>query len=116
MVGVEYSFLIGGYMVSTWVDFGFFYLLPSNSSWQGPYFVQMGLAFVLLVMSFVLSETPRWLARNGFMKESLQTLADLHSNGDINAPHVQRTFLEIREAVTYEKTLGQAGWSVSSIS
>ena len=112
MVGVEYTFLIGGYMLSTWVDYGFYFLIPSNISWQGPYFIQMGLAGILLVMSFVLPETPRWLARNGFMKESLQTVADLHSKGDINAQHVRHVFLEIQEAVRYEQTLGQSGWLV----
>lgn len=113
MVGVEYTFLIGGYMLSTWVDYGFYFLIPSNISWQGPYFIQMGLAGILLVMSFVLPETPRWLARNGFMKESLQTVADLHSKGDINAEHVRHVFFEIQEAVRYEQTLGQSGWGVS---
>jgi MFS family permease len=113
MVGVEYTFLIGGYMLSTWVDYGFYYLLPGNVSWQGPYFVQMGLAFILFTMSFVLPETPRWLALNGFMKESLQIVADLHSDGDTEAPHVKQIFLEIQEAVDYERTLGQAGWGVS---
>ena len=112
MVGVEYTFLIGGYMLSTWVDYGFYFLIPSNVSWQGPYFVQMGLSFILLAMSFVLPETPRWLARNGFMKESLQTVADLHSNGDIHAEHVRRVFLEIQQAVLYEQTLGQSSWRV----
>ncbi|KAF7507626.1 hypothetical protein GJ744_010296 [Endocarpon pusillum] len=110
MVGVEYTFLIGGYMLSTWVDYGFYFLLPDNLSWQGPYFVQMGLAFILLSMSFVLPETPRWLARNGFMKESLQTVADLHSKGDIHAEHVQQVFMEIQQAVRYEQTLGQSSW------
>ncbi|KAJ6439253.1 high-affinity glucose transporter [Purpureocillium lavendulum] len=28
MVGIEYTFLIGGYALSTWVDFGFYYLIP----------------------------------------------------------------------------------------
>jgi hypothetical protein len=63
-------------------------------------------------MSFFLPETPRWLAKNGFMKESLQTVADLHSSGDIDAEHVQKVYLEIQEAVVYETELGKAGWMV----
>ena len=61
-------------------------------------------------MSFYLPETPRWLAKVGFFKESLQTIADLHSNGDIEDESVQRVFLEIQEAVRFEETLGSAGW------
>ncbi|GME54322.1 MFS sugar transporter [Neofusicoccum parvum] len=110
MVGIEYTFLIGGYALSCWVDYGFYFALPSNVSWQGPYFVQMGLAFVLFSMSFFLPETPRWLARNGFAEEALQTLADLHSDGNISDQHVQHVFLEVQEAVRYESSLGQCSW------
>ena len=113
MVGIEYTCLIGGYMLSCWVDYGFNFLLPSNMSWQGPFIIQIVLSFILLSMSFFLPETPRWLAKNGFMDESLQTLADLHSNGDTSAEHVQQVFCEIQEAVVYETSLGSSGWGVS---
>ncbi|KAH6699988.1 general substrate transporter [Leptodontidium sp. MPI-SDFR-AT-0119] len=107
MVGVEYTFLIGGYMLSCWVDYGFNFFLPKDTSWQGPYFVQMGLAFILFSMSFFLPETPRWLARNGFKKEALQTVADLHSDGNTNDEGVQHVFMEIQQAVKYEATMGK---------
>lgn len=115
MVGIEYTFLIAGYMLSCWVDYGFNFLLESypSMSWQGPFIIQIALSFVLLTMSFFLPETPRWLAKNGFMKESLQTVADLHSDGDINAEHVQAVFVEIQEAVIYEASLGKSSWGVS---
>ncbi|KAB8076114.1 putative MFS sugar transporter [Aspergillus leporis] len=110
MVGIEYTFLIAGYMLSCWVDYGFHFMLPSAMSWQGPFIIQIVLSFILLAMSFFLPETPRWLAKNGFMQESLQTVADLHSNGDIEAEHVQQVFLEIQEAVVYETNLGKSTW------
>ncbi|CAG8216131.1 unnamed protein product [Penicillium salamii] len=110
MVGIEYTFQIGGYMLSCWVDYGFNFMLPDHLSWQGPFIIQIALSFILLGMSFFLPETPRWLAINGFVDESLQTIADLHSNGDTQAEHVQRTFLEIHEAVIYESNLGKSTW------
>ena len=112
MVGIEYTCLIAGYMLSCWVDYGFHFMLPDHMSWQGPFIIQIILSFILIVMSFFLPETPRWLAKNGFMKESLQTVADLHSDGDINAEHVQQVFLEIQEAVVYEAELGKSSWKV----
>lgn len=114
MVGIEYTFLIAGYMLSCWVDYGFNFMLPDKLSWQGPFIIQIVLSFVLLAMSFFLPETPRWLAKNGFMKESLQTIADLHSNGDTQAEHVQKVFVEIQEAVIYETQLGKSTWGVST--
>jgi len=113
MVGIEYTCLIAGYMLSCWVDYGFNFLLPGKISWQGPFIIQTVLSFILLVMSFFLPETPRWLAANGFTQESLQTVADLHSNGDTEAEHVQQVFLEIQEAVIYEATQGKSSWKVS---
>lgn len=115
MVGIEYTFLIAGYMLSTWVDYAFNFALPNKISWQGPFIIQIVLSFILLTMSFFLPETPRWLAKNGFMAESLQTVADLHSNGDTQAEHVQATFVEIQEAVIYETSLGKSSWGVSNI-
>ncbi|KAL3477566.1 putative MFS sugar transporter [Aspergillus californicus] len=111
MVGIEYSFVIGGYMLSCWVDYGFNFMLPQHLSWQGPFIIQIVLSFILLVMSFFLPETPRWLAKNGFMKESLQTVADLHSNGDTEAEHVKQVFQDIQEAVIYESKLGKSTWT-----
>ncbi|KAF2105357.1 general substrate transporter [Lophiotrema nucula] len=111
MVGIEYTCLIAGYMLSCWVDYGFHFMLPNKLSWQGPFIIQIILSFILVVMSFFLPETPRWLAKNGFMQESLQTVADLHSNGDTEADHVQQVFLEIQEAVVYETQLGKSTWT-----
>lgn len=112
MVGIEYTCLIAGYMLSCWVDYGFNFLLPSEMSWKGPFIIQIILSFILFAMSFYLPETPRWLAKNGYMTECLQTVADLHANGDTQAEHVQQVFVEIQEAVIYETALGKSSWTV----
>ena len=65
-------------------------------------------------MSFFLPETPRWLARNGFKKEALQTVADLHSAGNIEDEGVQHVFMEIQQAVKYEATMGKVTYRVSA--
>lgn len=59
VVGIEYTCLIAGYMLSCWVDYGFHFMLPDNMSWQGPFIIQIILSFILVVMSFFLPETPR---------------------------------------------------------
>ena len=90
-------------------------MLPDAMSWQGSFIIQILLSFLLVVMSFFLPETPGWLAKNGSMQESLQTVANLHSSGDTDAEHVQKVYLEIQEAVVYEAELGNAGWMVSTV-
>jgi len=112
MVGIEYTCLIAGYMLSCWVNYGFNFLLPSEVSWKGHFIIQIVLSFILFAMSFYLPETPRWLAKNGYMTECLQTVADLHSNSDIQAEHVQQIFVEIQEAVIQGTALGKSTWTV----
>jgi MFS family permease len=113
MGGIRYTCLIAGYVLSCWVDYGFHFMLPDDMFWQGPFTIQILLSLILVVMSFFLPEIPRWLAKNGFMEESLQTIADPHSDGDTEAEQVQRVSLELQEAVVYEAELGKAGWMIS---
>ncbi|KAK9311784.1 hypothetical protein V1524DRAFT_450125 [Lipomyces starkeyi] len=111
MGGIEFTFNIIGYATSCWVDYGFFFHLPSNMSWQGPYFVQCSIAFLLLSLSEIVLETPRYLAANDFPGEALQTLANLHGNGSIENEEVVAMNIEIQEAVLYERHLGSASWT-----
>ncbi|KAG2370109.1 hypothetical protein BDR07DRAFT_1387791 [Suillus spraguei] len=94
-VGIEYICLNIGYAVSAWVGYGFFFAMPSEISWRGPYIVQAAIALVLIVWTFFLPETPRWLAQNGFQKEALITLADLHGAGNVSDPKILATYAEI---------------------
>ncbi|EGO01631.1 hypothetical protein SERLA73DRAFT_166182 [Serpula lacrymans var. lacrymans S7.3] len=87
-VSIEYFCLNFGYAISAWVAF----------------------AFVLVVWTFFLPETPRWLIRNGFRKEGLGALADLHGTGDITDPHILATYIEIVAAIDFEETMGEATW------
>jgi len=99
-----------GYAVSAWVGYGFFFSMPSEISWRGPYIVQAALASVLVVWTFILPETPRWLVANGFEQEGLRVLADLHGSGDTKSPHIVATYVDIVAVVEYERTMGEATW------
>ncbi|KIL00300.1 hypothetical protein PAXRUDRAFT_130244 [Paxillus rubicundulus Ve08.2h10] len=109
-VCIEYICLNLGYAVSAWVGYGFFFAMPSEISWRGPYVVQAALAAVLVAWTFVLPETPRWLVANGFQQEGLSTLADLHGGGDTTHPNIVATYAEIVAAVEFERKMGQASW------
>ena len=110
-VSIEYLCLNVGYAVSAWVGYGFFFAIPNEISWRGPYIVQAVLAAVLFSWTIFLPETPRWLIKNGFQMEGLGTLADLHGTGDMSDPVIQASYAEIAATVEREKTLGEASWS-----
>ncbi|KAF9222049.1 general substrate transporter [Gyrodon lividus] len=109
-VCIEYICLNLGYAVSAWVGYGFFFSMPSEISWRGPYVVQAALAAILVAWTFVLPETPRWLVANGFQEEGLGALADLHGGGDATHPNIVATYAEIVAAVEFERKMGQASW------
>lgn len=55
-------------------------------------------AMILAVALFFFPESPRWLAGRERWEECLDTLADLHGNGDRQDPIVLAEFEEVREA------------------
>lgn len=74
MAGIEFTFLIAGYMLSCWVDYGFKFLLPRNVSWQGPFIIQIIRSFILVAMSFFLPETPIGSRRTAFRGNACRLL------------------------------------------
>jgi MFS family permease len=109
-VSIEYICLNGGYAVSAWVGYGFFFTVPNEISWRGPYIVQAVLAAVLFTWTIFLPETPRWLIKNGFQMEGLATLADLHGSGDVSDPAIQASYSEMAATLEQEDVLGYASW------
>ncbi len=110
-ISIEYICLNAGYALSAWIGYGFFFTLPHEISWKGPYIVQAAMALVLVFWSFVIPETPRYLIANGFLDDGLRVLADLHADGNIEDEHVRKTHREILDTVELEREMGQASWS-----
>jgi MFS family permease len=110
-VSIEYLCLNTGYALSAWVGYAFFFALPSEMSWRGPYIIQAVLAAILVVWTWFLPETPRWLVKNGFASEGLGALADLHGTGDINDPDIVKAFGLIKATIDFEEHMDEASWA-----
>ncbi|KAH9942457.1 general substrate transporter [Epithele typhae] len=108
--GMPYICLNLGYTLSAWIGFAFFFSLPSETSWRGPYAIQAAFAVLLVMWSFVLPETPRFLIKNGFLDEGRRVLADLHADGNEDDLAVRATFVDIQAAVALEAEQGEASW------
>ena len=74
-----------------------------SAAFRIPWGVQIVPAFILLVGLFWFPKSPRWLASKGRWEEALQTLANLHANGDVNNPKVLAEYQEIEEALRFER-------------
>ncbi|KAJ6600960.1 general substrate transporter [Mycena vulgaris] len=102
LAGLEAFCMNAGYAASAWVGYAFFAHAAGEHTWRGPYGVQATAALALILLSFVLPESPRWLVQNGFKSEGLWTLADLHAGGDVTDARVNHTYYAIVDALEME--------------
>lgn len=65
--------------------------------------IQLVPAGVLLLLIMLFPESPRWLMAHGQQEKSLNTLASLHANGDINDAFVRAEYEAIRDDLREEK-------------
>lgn len=97
---------IVGYASSVWVDY-FCSYIESDISWRLPLFLQCVMGGLLIIGSFIISETPRWLLAKDRDEEGIQVLANLHSHGDTTASKAKEEFREIKQAVIMERFEGE---------
>ncbi|KAJ7185681.1 general substrate transporter, partial [Mycena filopes] len=105
-ISLESFWMNGGYCLSSWIGYAFFFDNHAENSWRGPYAIQALISLVLFIASFYISETPRFLIQNGFKTEGLWTLADLHAAGDVTDESVNRTYYEIVDTIELEERNG----------
>ncbi|KAH6910487.1 general substrate transporter [Coprinopsis sp. MPI-PUGE-AT-0042] len=99
-VSIEYLCLNAGYALSAWVGYGFFFEMPSELAWRGPYIVQaIPRLYSCSSGRSISPETPRWLIQHGYRKEGLQVLAELHGTGDVTDATILKEFVEIESII-----------------
>ncbi|SCU81246.1 LAMI_0B05358g1_1 [Lachancea mirantina] len=103
---IEFTGNIIGYCSSVWVDYGCSFL-EGNASWRLPLFIQCVMGSGLLLGSFVIVETPRWLLNHDHDVEGLIVIADLHSDGDVQDRRAHEEFQAIKETVIISRLEGE---------
>lgn len=77
-VGALYGFNVNfAYMFTEWVGLGF-YFIKGNAAWRTLLGVQLVPAAAMLIASFWMPFSPRWLIMQGRDEEALETLRRLH--------------------------------------
>ncbi|OTB09177.1 hypothetical protein M426DRAFT_70955 [Hypoxylon sp. CI-4A] len=97
------QFMLGiGAFLAGWISWGCFVNLTNSGQWRIPLGIQNAPAVILAALILFFPESPRWLIDHDRAEEGLQTLAKLHSNGDVNDPWVQAEFAQIQETISFE--------------
>ncbi|KAF3258239.1 hypothetical protein TWF192_000374 [Orbilia oligospora] len=81
-----------------------------TSAFRIPWAVQIFPAVILFVLLFFCPYSPRWLASQDRWEEAKQVLADLHGNGDLNNAKVTAEYIEIEEAIRFEREQQTTSW------
>ncbi|KAJ7166845.1 general substrate transporter [Mycena filopes] len=106
LAGLEALCMNVGYAASAWTGYAFFVDAHTETSWRGPLAVQAAVSLLLLAVSFLLPESPRFLIQHGFTTEGLWTLADLHAGGDVTDEGVNHTYYAIVDTLAMERRAG----------
>ncbi|CCE92255.1 sugar porter family MFS transporter TDEL_0E00120 [Torulaspora delbrueckii] len=91
-----------GIMILFYIGFGCHYI-NSTASFRVTWGLQMVPGLILLVGTFFLPESPRWLANHGRWEESYDIIARIGAKGDRDDPHVKFQIDEIKEQVMIDR-------------
>nr|ADM21463.1 sugar transporter [Rhizophagus intraradices] len=93
-----------GIAISFWIDYATLQI-DSPQQWRIPLWIQIVPAIILVIGTFFLPFSPRWLVDHDRDEEAITVLANLRSKGDRNATVVQEEFREIKETVIFEREI-----------
>lgn len=105
----QLSLLNCGIFLAYWVGYGFS-SVTGTKAWRIPVALQAIFIIPLLVLVFVIPESPRWLAAHGRPEESLAVISRVQGRTE-DHPEVLEQHREIQDAVSLEQAIGSSSWS-----
>lgn len=98
----ECALLVVGVGIAYWLEYGL-HFVGGEIAWRFPLAFQNVFALILILGTFVLPETPRWLVAHDRDEEAKDVLARLWSDGDTTHPRCISEYNEIREGIDFER-------------
>ncbi|SCV70569.1 BQ2448_3331 [Microbotryum intermedium] len=108
-VCAQLSTLNFGIFLAYWLDYGTTRHYTSSFAFRFPLLFQLVIIVPIFVLSFIVKESPRWLANHGRDEEALAVVATL-KGVDISSAEARESYQEIADAVAYEKSVMVTGW------
>jgi MFS family permease len=89
-------FLVCGGLLAYWTTYGCsLHLAPTSKQWRVPLSIQIILAAIVLAGSFVICESPRWLAKQNRWDEAAKNLSYLRGGADIESVEIKSELAEM---------------------
>ncbi|SGZ27727.1 BQ5605_C026g10174 [Microbotryum silenes-dioicae] len=108
-VCAQLSTLNFGIFLAYWLDYGTTRHYTTSFAFRFPLLFQLVIIVPIFVLSFIVKESPRWLANHGRDEEALAVVAAL-KGVDISSAEARESYQEIADAVAYEKAVMVTGW------
>ncbi|KAI5479111.1 hypothetical protein MNV49_004110 [Pseudohyphozyma bogoriensis] len=100
-----------GSIFAAWLTFAMVYYPGGSSwSWRVPTLIQGFGPLLLILGTWIVPESPRWLIKNGRNEEAHEILARYHSNGKLDDPLVMMELKEIQAAIQTEELANTGSW------
>ncbi|KAF7546566.1 hypothetical protein G7046_g9264 [Stylonectria norvegica] len=100
LVGIFGLLIAIGFCIANWIGYACSFA-SGNLAWRLELAMQCPLAVIMLGLSFVVPESPRWLVEKDKFEQFGATMRQLYS--DDNPALIAETELEIREQIAFEK-------------
>ncbi|KAI9649428.1 hypothetical protein NHQ30_002004 [Ciborinia camelliae] len=104
-VGQHAIFLVVGYTLAGWLGYACYFASRVNESfaWRFPLIFQSVSPLLLLVCSFFIPRSPRWLVSKGRLDDAWKTLQKIRASPqDSSHSNAQNEFHQIREQIRLE--------------
>lgn len=109
LICIEGGIIAFGTMIAYWIDYGASYG-PDNLTWRFPIAFQIVFGVILIVGTFFLPESPRWLIQNERHEDGIDVLAAL-SGLETTDPDVQLQHTLIVDSIRASTSAANAGFS-----
>jgi MFS family permease len=109
LVSVQLTFLVFGFVLTNWMNFGFTYIPHNPVSWRFPLGFQSALAIGTVFLLPMLAESPRWLCLQDRQQEAEVVLSRLVAK-PIDDPEVQDLLHVMVTTIARERADGEITW------
>lgn len=108
--GLQMAMIEAAIFIATGAGYGFGIGYKTDAQWRGPLAVQSIPLVILIPLTFVLPETPRWQISKGKNDQAIATLRRLHKGTNSEA-FIQGEYQEIVDQITAEKEQLKPTWT-----
>ncbi|KAL4889099.1 general substrate transporter [Aspergillus ambiguus] len=95
-----------GYAIAAYMGLAFYSADNPSAQWRGPLGISLIFPVFMLLLLFILPESPRWLLMNGYDKEARKIVMDLHRIGDSPEQlYAQEEFYQMKMQSEHDRAL-----------